>query len=465
MPKLENEQHQIDFVRFICFTLPCRYYHNETDIDDNGDQQQPSRSTENVENVENSIEIPEINLNNNDDDFIGESALDLDIPSSGLDETDIDASNRESSPEEKSTRAASVLTEINIEAKNNRNTEKIVTTQISTTPTPTIISPLSPSSTTPEIITDQPQQQQLQQLQQPKAGCSTDTAPLSSSTESDTSTINVTIQKMRKLIDSGGGGGAAHTAKLSQQSIIGKPSSLANSALAGPSSGGIDAIKRPKAPTQRTAMISNQSSFKGQAKSASNSNRDYCCSDSSGRYSHTTNINSGRSGKKKESTAALQGAKLNTGNNTAKARFNRKTAKNVDIDSVPRTPASGCSSTRSAKRSVSRKYPSASGSHNTSNLNISSDFCKDPNRTHSRDEQSNMFLYIDLHGHASKKGIFMYGNYLPNIAESVECMLLPRLMSMNSHHFHFDACVFSERNMYHKCVFIPHSQFSLPPIA
>lgn len=65
-------------------------------------------------------------------------------------------------------------------------------------------------------------------------------------------------------------------------------------------------------------------------------------------------------------------------------------------------------------------------------------------------DQSNVFLYIDLHGHASKKGIFMYGNYLQNTAEAVECMLLPRLMSMNCLHFHYDACVFSERNMYHK---------------
>lgn len=64
--------------------------------------------------------------------------------------------------------------------------------------------------------------------------------------------------------------------------------------------------------------------------------------------------------------------------------------------------------------------------------------------------KSNMFLYIDLHGHASKKGIFMYGNHLTNASEAVECMLLPRLMSMNCSHFHFDACVFSERNMYLK---------------
>lgn len=65
-------------------------------------------------------------------------------------------------------------------------------------------------------------------------------------------------------------------------------------------------------------------------------------------------------------------------------------------------------------------------------------------------DKTNLFLYIDLHGHASKKGVFMYGNHMSHPMQAVECMLLPRLMSMNSHHFHFDACNFSERNMYHK---------------
>lgn len=85
----------------------------------------------------------------------------------------------------------------------------------------------------------------------------------------------------------------------------------------------------------------------------------------------------------------------------------------------------------------------------SNNLNISADY-NDVEEKVNADEKSNMFLYIDLHGHASKKGVFMYGNHLPNTAEAVECMLLPRLMSMNCHHFHFDACNFSERNMYLK---------------
>lgn len=87
------------------------------------------------------------------------------------------------------------------------------------------------------------------------------------------------------------------------------------------------------------------------------------------------------------------------------------------------------------------------------NLNISSDFLPKTTPTSSCQadaEPSNLFLYIDLHGHASKKGIFMYGNHLPNVSEAVECMLLPRLMSINCQHFHFDACVFSEKNMYHR---------------
>jgi len=63
---------------------------------------------------------------------------------------------------------------------------------------------------------------------------------------------------------------------------------------------------------------------------------------------------------------------------------------------------------------------------------------------------SGLFLYIDMHGHASKKGIFMYGNHFDEMSENVECMLLPKLISLNSQHFHFESCNFSERNMYLK---------------
>ncbi|CAH2105329.1 unnamed protein product [Euphydryas editha] len=67
-----------------------------------------------------------------------------------------------------------------------------------------------------------------------------------------------------------------------------------------------------------------------------------------------------------------------------------------------------------------------------------------------KDVDSGLFLYIDLHGHASKKGIFMYGNHFEDLESCVECMLLPRIMSLNNLHFHFSSCNFTERNMYLK---------------
>ncbi|CAG9559877.1 unnamed protein product [Danaus chrysippus] len=67
-----------------------------------------------------------------------------------------------------------------------------------------------------------------------------------------------------------------------------------------------------------------------------------------------------------------------------------------------------------------------------------------------KDVESGLYLYIDLHGHASKKGIFMYGNHFEDLESSVECMLLPRIMSLNNLHFHFSSCNFTERNMYLK---------------
>ncbi|XP_012163442.2 cytosolic carboxypeptidase-like protein 5 isoform X2 [Bombus terrestris] len=63
-------------------------------------------------------------------------------------------------------------------------------------------------------------------------------------------------------------------------------------------------------------------------------------------------------------------------------------------------------------------------------------------------EDSGLYLYIDLHGHASKKGVFMYGNYFDNAEDTIMCMLLPKLMSINNPNFHFTSCNFTERNMY-----------------
>ncbi|KAK5650757.1 hypothetical protein RI129_001786 [Pyrocoelia pectoralis] len=64
--------------------------------------------------------------------------------------------------------------------------------------------------------------------------------------------------------------------------------------------------------------------------------------------------------------------------------------------------------------------------------------------------ESGLFMYLDMHGHASKKGIFMYGNHFEDFEKNIECMLLPKIMSINNFNFHFTACNFTERNMYLK---------------
>ncbi|XP_053106764.1 cytosolic carboxypeptidase-like protein 5 isoform X2 [Hemicordylus capensis] len=64
--------------------------------------------------------------------------------------------------------------------------------------------------------------------------------------------------------------------------------------------------------------------------------------------------------------------------------------------------------------------------------------------------QSGLAYYVDLHGHASKRGCFMYGNNISDENYQVENMLFPKLISLNSAHFDFMGCNFSEKNMYAK---------------
>ena len=68
----------------------------------------------------------------------------------------------------------------------------------------------------------------------------------------------------------------------------------------------------------------------------------------------------------------------------------------------------------------------------------------------SSEGNSGVAYYVDLHGHASKRGCFVYANYLENEDNYVSSILFPKLISMNSANFDFAACNFSEKNMYSK---------------
>ena len=86
-------------------------------------------------------------------------------------------------------------------------------------------------------------------------------------------------------------------------------------------------------------------------------------------------------------------------------------------------------------------------SFTTSSVSMTTNYVT--NCSHSNlDKVSGVALYVDLHAHATKRGCFIYGNHFTSQEDHVECMLLPKLVSLNSAHFDFDHCVFSERNMY-----------------
>eukprot|EP00756_Hemistasia_phaeocysticola_P013248 Hpha_TRINITY_DN15262_c1_g12::TRINITY_DN15262_c1_g12_i1::g.64303::m.64303 len=54
--------------------------------------------------------------------------------------------------------------------------------------------------------------------------------------------------------------------------------------------------------------------------------------------------------------------------------------------------------------------------------------------------------YIDFHAHATKRGCFIYGNAL-EFERQVENLIYPKLISLNTPHFDFSSCNFTERNM------------------
>ena len=82
--------------------------------------------------------------------------------------------------------------------------------------------------------------------------------------------------------------------------------------------------------------------------------------------------------------------------------------------------------------------------------NVYSSHLNDPDLRKIPDSESGVAFYVDLHGHASKRGCFIYGNYYEDEDTQVENMLFPKLISMNTAHFDFTGCNFTEKNMYLK---------------
>eukprot|EP00892_Ulva_mutabilis_P012375 jgi/Ulvmu1/950/UM102_0033.1 len=57
-----------------------------------------------------------------------------------------------------------------------------------------------------------------------------------------------------------------------------------------------------------------------------------------------------------------------------------------------------------------------------------------------------LHVYLDLHAHANRQGVFAYGNAL-SAASHIEALLFAKLTSLNSPYFDFAGCNYSERNM------------------
>lgn len=66
-----------------------------------------------------------------------------------------------------------------------------------------------------------------------------------------------------------------------------------------------------------------------------------------------------------------------------------------------------------------------------------------------KENKDQVYLYVDLHGHASKKGCFIYGNYL-DFTRQIETCLFAKLMSVNCANFDFEGSNFTEKNMHAK---------------
>lgn len=57
-----------------------------------------------------------------------------------------------------------------------------------------------------------------------------------------------------------------------------------------------------------------------------------------------------------------------------------------------------------------------------------------------------LFLYLDLHAHAGKKGCFVYGNTL-DYSRQIQSRIFPKLLSLNSTIFDYEGSSFSDANL------------------
>ena len=131
---------------------------------------------------------------------------------------------------------------------------------------------------------------------------------------------------------------------------------------------------------------------------------------------------------------------------------------NVDAFLPPEIPSSPSKRSRFGRTSFAGVFQKEATKSVDKNCNVSPEVSRSLQSMTSSDlppvspptGESGLFLYVDIHGHASKRGIFMYGNHFDELETKVSALLYPKIMSINSANFDFPACNFTAKNMYMK---------------
>ena len=63
-----------------------------------------------------------------------------------------------------------------------------------------------------------------------------------------------------------------------------------------------------------------------------------------------------------------------------------------------------------------------------------------------KEDRERFYCYLDLHGHATKRGCFFYGNHM-DYSKSIDSFLYAKLIALNDPNFDFEGSVFSEKLM------------------